>query len=89
MKASPQQRFRCIVDHRSDDQALTYDNMYTTNAQGVKCMCKTTCGWQLLVQWHDGCAKQWIPLSVLKESNPVDIAEYVTACGIDKELAFA
>jgi hypothetical protein len=41
----------------------------TTNAQGVKRMRKTTCGWQLLVQWHDG-AKQWIPLSVLKESNP-------------------
>jgi hypothetical protein len=79
---------RCIVDHRSDDQALTHDNMYTTNAQGVKRMRKTTCGWQLLVQWHDG-AKQWIPLSVLKESNPVDIAEYVTARGIDKEPAFA
>jgi hypothetical protein len=79
---------RCIVDHRSDDQALTHDNMYTTNAQGVKRMRKTNCGWQLLVQWHDG-AKQWIPLSVLKESNPVDIAEYVTARGIDKEPAFA
>ena len=28
-------------------------------------------------------------MSVLKESNPVDIAEYVTARGIDKEPAFA
>jgi phosphohistidine phosphatase SixA len=28
-------------------------------------------------------------LSVLKESNPVDIAEYVTSRGIDKEPAFA
>jgi hypothetical protein len=42
----------------------------------------------LLVQWYDG-TKQWITLSVLKESNPVDIAEYVTAHGIDKEPAFA
>jgi hypothetical protein len=43
--------FRCIVDHRSNDQALTQANMYTTNAQGVKRMRKkTTCGWQLLVQ---------------------------------------
>jgi gamma-glutamylcyclotransferase (GGCT)/AIG2-like uncharacterized protein YtfP len=30
--------FRCIVDHKSNDQALTEANMYTINAQGVKRM---------------------------------------------------
>jgi uncharacterized protein (UPF0303 family) len=27
---------RCIVDHRSNDQALTHDNMYTTNAHNSR-----------------------------------------------------
>jgi hypothetical protein len=38
--------------------------------------------------WHDN-SKQWLSLSILKESNPVEVAEYVKARGIDKEPAFA
>jgi hypothetical protein len=42
----------------------------------------------LLVQWKDG-SKQWVPLTVLKASNPVDVAEYAKARGLDSEPAFA
>ena len=30
-----------------------------------------------------------MPLKVLKESNPVEVAEYAVARGIDRELAFS
>jgi hypothetical protein len=64
--------------------------MYTTNAQGVKRMRKTTCGWQLLVIGMMVQSNGFLCLFSSKESNPVDIiAEYVTSCGIDKEPAFA
>ena len=49
---------------------------------------KTTKGWQLQVKWSDG-TKSWIDLKVLKESNPVDVAEFSIARGIDDEPAFS
>ena len=78
----------CIVDHRTDSDAVTKANMYTTNRQGVKRIRKTTIGWQLLVRWHDG-SEHWVPLSILKECNPVEVAEYAQARGIETEPAFA
>ena len=33
--------------------------------------------------------KEWVYLKVLKESNPVDVAEYVTALWIKQEPSFA
>ena len=32
-------------------------------------------GWSLLVEWKDG-GSHWIPLKDLKESNPIEVAEY-------------
>ncbi len=81
-------RLKSINDHKTTDSAVTKSNAYTTNRLGVKRMRKTTCGWSLLVQWHND-SEQWVPLSVLKESNPVEAAEYAKARGIDNEPAFA
>eukprot|EP00980_Cylindrotheca_fusiformis_P024074 scaffold11509_cov88-Cylindrotheca_fusiformis.AAC.1 len=51
-------------------------------------MRKTTQGWKLLVQWADD-SETWIPLKDMKESHPVETAEFARARGIDKEPAFA
>ncbi len=51
-------------------------------------MRQTTQGWKFLVKWING-PHQWIDLKILKESNPVQVAEYVTARDIAEELAFA
>ena len=51
-------------------------------------MRQTTVGWKLLVQWNDG-LRQWVALKILKESNPVQVAEYAVARGIGDEPAFA
>jgi hypothetical protein len=47
----------------------------------------TTKGWDLKVRWQDG-SYDWIPLSQLKESNPVQVAEYACSHNIHKEPAF-
>ena len=41
-----------------------------------------------LIKWKNR-PKEWVPIKVLKESNPVDVAEYVTARRIEQEPAFA
>ena len=54
----------------------------------TKRMRQTTQGWKFLVKWTNG-TRQWIDLKILKESNPVQGAEYVTARDIAEEPAFA
>ena len=61
---------------------------YVTTRSGTKRLRKTTKGWRLLVLWKDG-SQQWVPLRLLKESNPIKVSEYAVAQGIDAEPAFA
>ena len=49
-------------------------------------MRETTSGWFFKVLWKDG-SEQWIPLNVMKESNPLEVAKYATARGIEHEPA--
>ena len=41
-----------------------------------------------MIAWKDG-SESWVPLKHLKESNPVEVAEFAVARGIDDEPAFA
>jgi hypothetical protein len=54
---------------------------------GTKFHRKTTAGWQFEVAFKVESVQstQWIPLKELKESNPVQVAEYVTAKGLASE----
>lgn len=45
---------------------------------------RTTCGWQLLIDWKDG-TQDWVPLKDLNDSNPVELA---ITNGIDCEPSF-
>jgi len=75
-----------IVDHTKDGHAVKKaDQMVVVN--GRSSMKKTTKGWMLCVQWKDG-TTTWERLSELKESNPVEIAEYAVANEIHLEPAF-
>jgi hypothetical protein len=76
-----------IVDHRSDNSAITIADGYTTGRAGNRIPKITTRGWQLLCQWRDG-SSDWIPLVELKDSNPVELAEYAMANRIQEEPAF-
>ena len=77
-----------IVDHRKLGTAVAKVDGWVHDRRGNKHRRKSTSGWQLCVQWKDG-STSWEPLQRLKESNPVEIAEYAVAQGIDDEVAFA
>jgi hypothetical protein len=55
---------------------------------GRKHMRKSTKGWQLCIQWKDG-STSWERLADVKESNPIEVADYSVARGIEVDPAFA
>ncbi len=77
-----------IVDHKSSGGATKMADKYFTTKTGTKRMRQTTQGWKFLVQWANG-TRQWIALNILKESNPVQVAEYVSARNLSEESALA
>ena len=77
-----------IVDHRKTDEAVPVEDSFIENKYGKRTRRLTTKGWSFLVNWKDG-RQSWIPLKDIKESNPIEIAEYVTSRSIQKEPAFA
>ena len=60
---------------------------YLLPKTGTKRMRQMTQGWKFLVQWANG-TRQWIDLKILKESNPVQVAEYVTSRNMVGPLCF-
>ena len=81
------QLLQSIVDYEKDASAIATEDLYINTKSGQKRMRKTTSGWNLLVQWKDG-TQEWVPLKELKQSNPLEVAEFAAASGIDKEPAF-
>ena len=75
-----------IVDHHKDGHALSKDNGYILTKSGQRQRKHTTRGWDHLCELGDGMTT-WIPLKDLKESMPVQVAEYAIANKIAKELA--
>lgn len=76
-----------IVDWRKDDTAVEKVDMYVGSGSN-RHKRKTTKGWQLQVEWKDG-TTSWERLADLKESNPVEVAEFAVGVGIHDEPAFA
>jgi hypothetical protein len=78
-----------LVDHKSYGSAVKVDNSYIVSKNGTNWTRRlTTEGWKLLVEWRDG-SVSWEPLKDLKESSPLQVAEYaVVANKIIEELAF-
>lgn len=77
-----------IIGHKMLETAVKKENKYLVTKFGARKLRKTTVGWKLLVLWKNG-SESWISLKDLKESNPVDVAEYATKVGIADEAAFA
>ena len=75
-----------ISDHNRDGHTVEKADAYITvnNRQPLR---KTTKGWHLCVEWKDG-TTTWENLANLKESNPVEVADYALSVGIDDEPAF-
>jgi hypothetical protein len=63
-----------IIDHRTDCHAVAPAEMNIKHGSNKKVR-KTTKVWHLCVEWKDG-TTSWERLADLKESNPVEVAEY-------------
>ena len=68
-----------IIDYQMDMRvACPKSSKLVKRKGGHKRLRCTTKGWKLLVKWKDG-QSTWVPLKYLKESNPVETAEFAMA----------
>ena len=75
-----------IIDYKCDDSvAVSKTDKYITTSRGQRRLRKTTAGWKLLVKWRDQ-SESWVELSGLKESHPVETAEFAKSRGIDDDM---
>ena len=78
-----------IIDHRSDGNAVQKKNGFITNPKtGTKHRKLTTRGWEFCIIWKDG-STNWIKMKDLKESYPVELAQYSIDNKVSDEPAFA
>ena len=77
-----------IVDHRTTGQEIRQQDAFVTTRTCTKRRRETTKGWEILVEWKDG-STTWVQLKDLKESYPVQLAEYAVQARISEEPAFA
>ena len=77
-----------IIDHRKCDNAISKADAFYTTHTGIRRRKQTTRGWQMCVQWKDG-SSQWIEMKDLKNSYPIELAEYSINNKIHDEPAFA
>ena len=75
------------ADFQKDNSALSKEDKYLVTPRGQRRMQKNTKVWKLLVIWKDQ-SKTWNPLKDLKESNPVEVAEFAKAWCIQDEPTF-
>jgi hypothetical protein len=76
-----------ITDHKKDNTAVDIARGFVSTKKGARIPKTTTRGWKLLCQWKDG-SSDWIDLKYLKDSNPIELAEYAVANRIQEEPAF-
>ena len=76
-----------IIDHEKDGSAVRKQDATITNKYGRQVPRPTTKGWRLLVSWKDG-TESWCKLSDLKESFPVETAQYAVSSKISDQPAF-
>ena len=75
----------CILDHKKTRDALSSGDERLVNDKGNHI--HTTDGWFFQPLWNDG-NKEWVPLQEVKDSNPIELAEYVRAKRLHEEPAF-
>ena len=71
-----------ITYHKVDTSTtVSTSDMYDVINRGQNKLRKTTCGWKFLIKQKDE-SESWIHLKDLKESHPIELAEYAKTRGI-------
>jgi hypothetical protein len=77
-----------IIDWQKDESAaVKKEDKYVYSHNGNQHYRKMTKGWKLCVKWKDG-TTSWERLADLKESYPIEVAEFVVTRDIHNEAAF-
>ncbi|CAJ1962216.1 unnamed protein product [Cylindrotheca closterium] len=77
-----------ISDHRKNAKAITKSAGSMLLPSGRTRKRQTTAGWELHVIWKDG-SSNWVTLKDMKESFPLEVADYAKLKAIEDEPAFA
>ena len=77
-----------IIDHEVDRTVAIPKDESFHESNNIRRRRVTTKGWKIKVEWKDG-TSSWIPMNILKESNPVELAEYAISRNIQDEAAFS
>ena len=80
--------FQDIVDHRYDGTEEEYQDVFITTRTVTKCRKETKKGVEVIVQWKYG-STTWVTLKDMKNSYPVQLAEYVLHFRIASNPVFA
>ena len=67
-----------IIDHRTNGKEVMQQDAFVKTSSGAKRRRQTTVRWELCVQWRDG-STTWVALKDMKESYPLQVAEYAIA----------
>lgn len=77
-----------ITNHWKTNEAIDKTEGTYTTLHGTERKKRTTRGWQLYVKWKDG-SGDWVELKDLKDSYPVQLADYAVQMKLEDEPAFA
>ena len=77
-----------IIGHRSNEHTVKQQDAFIVTKTGTQRRKETTKGWELLIRWKDG-GTDWVALKDVKESYPVQVAEYAVLARISEEPVFA
>ena len=76
-----------IIDTRTDGNQIMPSEAYIELKSGAKRRIETTKGWQVLIQWKNS-STTWNVLKDIKDSYPVQLAEYAIEDGISEQPVF-
>ena len=76
-----------ITYHRKDNKSIPISDGMTRSHNGNECPKITMRSREMLVEWKDG-STSWMKLKDLKESIPIEVAEYAVANRIFEKPAF-
>ena len=77
-----------VTDHKRDDRNITNENGFIKSSNGNLHWKRENCSCKILVEWKYG-SFDWVPLKDLKQSNPVELAEYAVTNEISDETALS
>ena len=75
------------MDHSKDKLSVDKKDQLIVTNRVRRYMRQTTVGWKFRVKWKDGTVT-WTSIKDIKESNHIEVAEYVTAQSIQYEADF-